>query len=148
MLVALRTTSEHKDFKKLTALFDEYLIDIDGDEKDFFASYNQIPLDHVVICYEKNIAIGCGAFKKHQNNTVELKRMFVAFEHRNKGAANYILQELEAWATELGTQTIILETSTKLRAAITLYVKTGYVPIENYDQYIGVESSYCMQKLI
>jgi len=51
MLSLLRTTSHHQDFQKLTALFDEYLIDIDGDEKDFFAKYNQIYIDNVIICY-------------------------------------------------------------------------------------------------
>jgi hypothetical protein len=33
MLSLLRTTSNHQDFQKLTALFDEYLIDIDGGRK-------------------------------------------------------------------------------------------------------------------
>ena len=148
MLTILRTTSEHQDFIKLTALFDEYLIDIDGDEKDFFASYNQIPLDHVVICYENDLAIGCGAFKKHPNNTVELKRMFVIPEHRGKGAANLIIDELELWATELKNNTVLLETAVKLLDAIRLYTKKGYYKIDNYEQYIGVESSYCMQKII
>ncbi|MEY3499014.1 MAG: hypothetical protein RL308_683 [Bacteroidota bacterium] len=33
MLSILRTTSHNPDFQKLTALFDEYLVYIDGDEK-------------------------------------------------------------------------------------------------------------------
>jgi putative acetyltransferase len=146
MLTVLKTSSENQDFQKLTSLFDEYLIDIDGDEKDFFASFNQIYLENVVICYENDLAIGCGAFKKHPNNTVELKRMFVDPNHRGKGAAKRILQELETWSAEFGTTTIILETSIKLIAAMDLYAKSGYEPIANYDQYIGVESSFCMQK--
>ena len=32
-------------------LFDDYLVDIDGDEKDFFAQYNQIYLEHVIVYY-------------------------------------------------------------------------------------------------
>ena len=143
-----RTTSKNQDFQKLTALFDEYLIDIDGDDKDFYAQYNQVYLENVVICYENNIAVGCGAFKKHQNHTVEIKRMFVLPNHRGKGIANLILKELELWATELENTTIILETSLKLEAAIALYSKSGYFPIENYGQYIGVESSYCMKKFL
>ena len=42
----LRTTSDNQDFIYLTALFDDYLIDIDGDEKDFFAQYNKVFLDN------------------------------------------------------------------------------------------------------
>ena len=143
----IRTTSENQDFQKLTALFDEYLIDIDGDEKDFFASFNQIYLENVVICYDNDIAVGCGAFKKHENNIVEIKRMFVLPHQRGKGIANMILQELELWAIELHNNITILETSIKLEGAIALYSKSGYFPIENYGQYIGVESSYCMKKI-
>lgn len=73
--------------------------------------------------------------------------MFVYPEHRGKGVANLILNQLEIWATELENTTIILETSLKLKAAIALYLKLGYQLIENYGQYIGVESSYCMKKI-
>jgi putative acetyltransferase len=148
MLTELRTTSENADFQKLTALFDHYLIDIDGDEKDFFAHYNQIYLDHVIVFYENNIAIGCGAFKQHENKTIEIKRMFVDPNHRKKGAANFILNSLENWAIEIGNNNFILETSVKLEAAIELYLKAGYVPTNNYGQYVGVASSYCMKKII
>ncbi len=143
-----RTTSKNQDFQKLTALFDEYLIDIDGDEKDFFAQYNQVYLENVVVCYENDIAVGCGAFKKHENNTVEIKKMFVHPDHRGKSVAKIILNELELWATELNNDIVILETSLKLEAAIALYSKSGYLPTENYGQYIGVESSYCMKKIL
>jgi putative acetyltransferase len=148
MQTLTRTTSKNQDFQKLTALFDEYLIDIDGDEKDFFAQYNQVYLENVVICYDNNIAVGCGAFKKHENNTVEIKRMFVLPNQRGKGIANLIIKELEIWATELKNTNAILETSIKLIPAIGLYKKLGYIPIENYGQYIGVESSYCMKKFL
>ncbi len=146
MQTITRTTSKNQDFQKLTALFDEYLIDIDGEEKDFFASYNQVYLENVIICYDNNIAIGCGAFKKHENNTVEIKRMFVNQINRGQGISKLILNELESWSIELGNTTAILETSIKLKTAIALYIKAGYSQIENYDQYIGVESSYCMMK--
>ncbi|WP_258932115.1 hypothetical protein [Flavobacterium oreochromis] len=32
----IRTNSDNTDFKNLIRLFDEYLEDIDGDQKDFF----------------------------------------------------------------------------------------------------------------
>ncbi|MEO8234461.1 MAG: hypothetical protein ABI549_03520 [Flavobacterium sp.] len=77
MITLKRTTSDNPDFQKLTALFDEYLVDIDGEEKDFFAQYNQIHLENVVICYENDNAIGCGAFKTYEPEIAEIKRMFV-----------------------------------------------------------------------
>lgn len=144
----IKTNSNHPDFKKLTALFDEYLVDIDGEEKDFFAQYNQIYIDNVILCYDNEIAVGCGAFKKSESQVAEIKRMFVSVEHRGKGIALKILNELELWAKELNHTSCILETSFKLENALALYKKSGYKITENYGQYIGVKSSICMKKII
>lgn len=148
MLTLLRTTSNHPDFEKLTSLFDEYLIEIDGDEKDFFAQFNQIFLSNVVICYDNEEPAGCGAFKKHENGVVEIKRMFVHPEHRKKGVATLVLNELENWATQLGNSVFILETSFKLLNALAFYKKSGYLVIPNYGQYKNVDNSVCMKKVI
>ena len=144
----VRTTSENADFQRLTRLFDDYLVDIDGDEKDFFAQYNQIYLDHVLVAYDGETAVGCGAFKPLEPQVAEIKRMFVLPEQRGKGIAASILNALEAWAKEAGHSSAILETSEKLLSAIALYKKSGYKVIPNYGQYIGVESSVCMKKII
>ncbi len=143
----IRTNSDNPDFKTLSALFDDYLVDIDGDERDFFAFYNNVQLDTVLVIYENSEAVGCGAFKEFDENTAEIKRMFVHPNHRNKGIASLILNKLELWANELGFSSFILETSPKLTSAIALYEKTGYQFISNYGQYIGVENSVCMKKV-
>ena len=148
MLKLVRTDSNNEDFIKLTQLFDEYLVDIDGDEKDFFAQYNQIYIENVLICYENEIALGCGAFKKIESNVGEIKRMFVLPEGRGKGIPRKILTELENWAKELNYTSCQLETSQKLEKAIALYKKFGYDEIPNYGQYVGVASSVCFKKLL
>ena len=142
----IKTNSENSDFKNLSALFDEYLVDIDGDEREFFAHYNNVQLDHVLVVYDEERAVGCGAFKKYEEDTAEIKRMFVLPEARGKGIANMILTEIESWAIEQGFAHFILETSPKLHHAIALYTKMGYQFIPNYGQYIGVENSVCMKK--
>ncbi|MBC5835866.1 GNAT family N-acetyltransferase [Flavobacterium sp. F372] len=142
----IRTNSDNPDFKILSALFDDYLVDIDGEEKDFFAFYNNVQLDTVLVVYENSEVVGCGAFKKFDDTTAEIKRMFVHPNHRNKGIAKFVLNELELWANDLGFTSFILETSPKLTSAIALYEKTGYQLIPNYGQYIGVENSICMKK--
>ena len=144
----LKTNSNHPDFQKLTQLFDEYLVEIDGDEKDFFAQYNQIYIDNVIVCYEDEIAVGCGAFKEYEPTVAEIKRMFVLPEKRGKGIASTVLKALEIWAKENDFQQAILETSNQLTNAISLYQKSGYEVIPNYGQYIDVESSVCMKKIL
>lgn len=103
-------------------------------------------LDNVLVVYENSEAVGCGAFKEFDENTAEIKRMFVHPNHRNKGIAKLVLNELELWANDLGFTSFVLETSPKLTSAIDLYEKTGYQLIPNYGQYIGVENSICMKK--
>lgn len=144
----LKTNSNHPDFQKLTRLFDDYLVEIDGDEKDFFAQYNQIYIDNVIVCYEDDIAVGCGAFKEYEPTVAEIKRMFVLPERRGKGIASTVLNTLEIWAKENGFQHAILETSNQLTNAISLYQKSGFEVIPNYGQYIDVESSVCMKKIL
>lgn len=144
----LKTNSNHPDFQKLTQLFDDYLVEIDGDEKDFFAQYNQIYIDNVILCYEDEIAVGCGAFKEYEPTVAEIKRMFVLPEKRGKGIASIVLNALEIWAKENDFQQAILETSNQLTNAISLYKKSGYEIIPNYGQYIDVESSVCMKKIL
>ena len=141
-----RTTSDHPDFQKLIALFDEYLIDIDGEERDFFAFHNNKYLEHALVCYENEEAVGCGGFKEFDAVTAEIKRMFVHPDHRKKGIAGLILNALESWAKEYNYTHYILETSPKLENAISMYKKTGYKIIPNFGQYIGVENSICMKK--
>lgn len=148
MITIKRTTSDDLDFKYLTQLFDDYLVDIDGDEKDFFAFYNQVYIKNVLICYDNEVAIGCGSFKEFELKVAEIKRMFVLPEQRGKGIATSILNQLEFWAAALGYSSCILETSIRLESAIALYKKMGYEIIPNFGQYIGVESSVCMRKII
>ncbi|MBK8599214.1 MAG: GNAT family N-acetyltransferase [Flavobacterium sp.] len=133
----------------MVVLLDATLKILDGDDHDFYAQYNKSDaIKNVVVFYEKNDPLGCGAFKFYENKTVEIKRMYVLPEQRGKGIAHQILNELEKWAKELDYNNCILETGIKQVEAIGLYQKAGYTIISNYGQYQGVENSICMQKSI
>lgn len=144
-----RTTSEDGDFKNLITLLDAELKIRDGDEHSFFAQYNKSDMiKHVVVCYENETAVGCGAFKYYESGIVEIKRMFVLNQMRGKGIAKKILAELEQWAKELNYNQTILETGIRQPEAIALYKRAGYSVIPNYGQYENVASSVCMKKEI
>lgn len=143
----LKTDSSDNDFIKLVAKLDAYLKVIDGDEHAFYAQHNTIDkLNHVIIAYERDQPVGCGAIKAFDGNTMEVKRMFTDPDVRGKGIATKVLTELEQWALELGFNKCILETGKRMPDAINLYKKNGYTPIPNYGQYIGVENSVCFEK--
>ncbi|WP_276495684.1 GNAT family N-acetyltransferase [Pontibacter litorisediminis] len=149
MINLLRTDSDNPDFRELVALLDQDLQRRDGDEHAFYAQYNKLDkIRHVVVAYLDGKAVGCGAIKEYEPDTAEVKRMFVREQHRGRGIAGQVLQELEHWARELGFAACILETGVKQPEAIRLYQKSGYGTIANYGQYARVENSVCMQKTL
>jgi len=142
-----RTESSDPDFPLLVALLNLELREKYGGLQVIYDQYNHISnLDTVVIAYCNDIPSGCGCFKKFDDDTVEIKRMYVKPAERKQGVASSILSELEVWAREDGFSFTILETASKQLEAIALYEKAGYTITPNYGQYIGMENSVCMRK--
>ncbi|MBP7613285.1 MAG: GNAT family N-acetyltransferase [Paludibacter sp.] len=149
MLTFLRTNSTHQDFISLVRQLDIELATIDGDEHSFYVQYNKIDkINHVIIAYENELPIACGAIKQFSENTMEVKRMYILAPYRGKGTASGVLIQLEKWAAEMNYSHCILETGIRQPDAIRLYGKNGYLPIPNYGQYAGVENSRCFEKAL
>jgi len=149
MINLKRTTSEDPDFVTLVRMLDTELAVVDGEDHSFYSQFNKIDkIRHVVVAYYNEIPVGCGAIKVHEIEAMEIKRMFVSPENRYKGIASGILKELEKWTLELLYDKCILETGKRQPDAIRLYTKSGYKPIPNYGQYIGVENSVCFGKAL
>ncbi|HRK90299.1 MAG TPA: GNAT family N-acetyltransferase [Anaerolineales bacterium] len=149
MLTVKRTDSENPDFIYLVKHLDADLAERDGSEHAFYAQFNKIDkIRCVVLVYEEEKPIGCGAIKEYQPGIMEVKRMYTLPGHRGKGIASRVLNELERWSAELGYATCILETGKKQPEAIALYKKNGYQIIPNYGQYAEVEDSICFEKRV
>ena len=145
----IRTNSNNIDFQELVKELDADLKIRDGEEHTFFAQYNKIDLiNHVVVAYMNDEAVGCGAIKQYDDDTMEVKRMFVKPTNRGNGIATMVLKEVENWTKELGFSKCILETGIKQPEAIALYQKNNYTQIPNYGQYETVESSVCFEKIL
>lgn len=144
-----RTTSANPDFRLMVMELDHYLNGVNGGNNDFFAQFNKLDLiKNVVVAYEGDHPVGCGAIKQYATDTMEVKRMFVPVDKRGRGIAGMILTELETWAKELGYKKCILETALSMEPAVALYKKSQYTVIPNYDPYIGVDTSICFEKLL
>lgn len=145
----LRTDNSSEDFRALVKLLDAHLAVTDEDEHDFYNQYNGLDaIKHVVIAYDEEEPLACGAFKDYGDGTVEIKRMFTHEAARGKGIAVAVLIELEAWAAEEGFTKAILETGRRQPYAVRLYEKQGYNVIPNYGQYAGMDNSVCMDKAL
>jgi len=149
MITIKRTNSENSDFISLVAKLDTYLAEVDGEDHEFYNQFNSITtLQHVIVLYKNDIAVGCGAIKEFDTTSVEVKRMYVSPKNRGFGLASQILKELENWAVELKYMNCILETGKRQIEAIALYQKNGYTITPNYGQYKGVENSTCFLKML
>ena len=148
-LTLVKTNSDHADFRQLVVLLDHDLAIRDGDEHAFYAQFNKVDaIKEVVVAYRSRTPVACGAIKTFTRTAAEIKRMFVHPDYRKQGIAVKILTELEQWASALGFTECVLETGKKQHEAIALYQKVGYHITPNYGQYVGVDNSVCMAKLL
>jgi len=149
MITVTRTDSNNPDFIALVKLLDAELAELDGDEHVFYAQLNKTDkIKHVIVAYENNKPISCGAIREYSPTIAEVKRMYTTPASRERGIATKVLTELEKWATELSYQKCILETGRRQPDAIRLYEKNGYNRISNYGKYAGIENSVCFEKEI
>ena len=107
----LRTTSENPNFRRMVNALDEDLYRRNGDTQKLYEQYNQIDkIKHAIVIFADGKPVGCGCFKRFDDESVEIKLMFVLPEMRGRQLAAQLLQELEKWAVEEGFSKAVLET--------------------------------------
>ena len=147
MIKLIRTNSENQDFIALVKQLDVYLEEKDGEEHPFYDQYNKLDtIKKVIVAYDDDEPVGCGAIKEYEPGTMEVKRMYTSPHGRGKGVASKILSALEKWTVESGFKRCILETGVKQLEAIGLYHKNGYTQIPNYGPYAEADNSLCFEK--
>ena len=77
--------------------------------------------------------VGCGALKRIDGETGEIKRVWVAKSVRGLGVARRVLEKLEAAAREMNLSTLRLDTNKALTEAHALYRKEGYRNVERFN---------------
>ncbi len=142
-----RTTIQDHHFLELVKALDASLKITDGADHAFYNQFNGTDsLDAVIVAYSGTKAVGCGAFRRKEQRTVEIKRMYTLPEYRQQGIARAILAALEAWAVVFGHTECILETGVNQVEALAFYPKVGYVPIPRFPPYEKAENSSCFGK--
>lgn len=145
------TNGGNSDFIELCHSLDNYLNELVGGEENRaeYIPYNQLDDIHdVIVAYDGDIPVGSASFKKYDDESAEVKRVFIKPEYRNKGISSKIMELLENIAREQGYHYLILESGEPLVAAMVLYRKIGYKVIPNYGQYKDMPDSICMRKIL
>jgi len=92
--------------------------------------------------------VGCGAIRKFDPATAELKRMYVAPEMRGRGIGRRVLAALELEGWRLGVQRLVLETGERQAEALALYTGAGFARIPPFGEYVDSPLSVCMEKTL
>ncbi len=95
---------------------------------------------------EDDNPMGCGGLRQRDDTEAEIKRMFVAPEHRGSGVSTAILQRLEQYGREQGWARLVLETGDQQPDAIRFYTREGYERIPNFGYYADSSYSLCFAK--
>ena len=78
-------------------------------------------------------AVGCGGFKRVDDEAGEIKRVWISPSARGLGLARRIVRMLEAAAREAGLRTMRLDTNRALTEAHALYRSEGYREVARFN---------------
>lgn len=90
--------------------------------------------------------VGCGALRRLDSTSAEIKRMYVVPHARGSGVATGLLRALESAAADRGWTTLRLETGTAQLDAQRFYQREGYCHIPLFGSYVGSDLSICYER--
>ncbi len=91
--------------------------------------------------------IACVSARRFDTESCEVKRLFVKKAFRKKGLAEFLLNNVEAWAKEKNYKQIYLETHHKQIPAVSLYNKFNYKRIEVYHDKLPCDDIFLKKEL-
>ena len=97
-------------------------------ERDKYQKYNQLDeIQEAIVVYEENRVIGGGAIRRYDDETIELKRVFVHTEYQGRGIGSRLVALLMEWAVELGYKKMVLETGELLAESCAVYLSLIHI---------------------
>ena len=104
------------------------------------------PAGAFVVAYENDTPVAGGGLKRLDEETVEIKRMYVAPAARGRGVARRLLHELERIAAQRGYARVRLDTGPAQPHALALYQSERYEAIPDYND--NPYASYWFEKVL
>lgn len=146
MSIELRLAYDNSEDIKI--LFDEYtqiLIENEIAFADYLKMQNYddeladleikygLPNGRLYLLYYDNNLAGCIGLRKLDNDSCEMKRLYVRSDFRGKQLGDYLVKRIISDAKKIGYKSILLDTIPFLLSAIKLYKKYGFYEIESYN---------------
>jgi GNAT superfamily N-acetyltransferase len=99
-----------------------------------------------LIAFRDGTPVGCGALRRIEAWTGEIKRMYVSPAERGRGFGRALLDALEVEAHALGLRRLVLETGVRQPDAISVYERAGFTRIGPFGEYEDSALSVFMAK--
>lgn len=130
----------YQDLDEIRLLFNEYAKSLEVDlcfqdfkhELDTLPGKYAFPDGRLYLAYVNDKAVGCVALRRYDENSSELKRLFIHNGYRGLGISKLLIKQVINDAKEIGYQRIFLDTLKTMVPAITLYQSLGFIEIEPY----------------
>jgi GNAT superfamily N-acetyltransferase len=87
-----------------------------------------------IVAYLGDRAVGCGCFKRLDDTTAEVKRLYLEPAARGRGVGRRLLEALEEQARLAGYSRVRLDTGPRQPVALALFRAAGYRDIEDYNR--------------
>lgn len=138
MNIKINSAVNHLD--EIRQLFREYAnsLEIDLCFQDFEQELESLPGKYaepegrLYIAYLDDKVAGCIALRRYDQNSAELKRLYIRNGYRGLGISKRLIQRLLQDALDIGYQSILLDTLDTMKPAINLYSSFGFEEIESY----------------
>lgn len=136
----IKIVSAVQYLEEIKQLFREYAnsLEIDLCFQDFEQELQSLPGKYsepdgriYIALFEDKVA-GCIALRRFDQNSAELKRLFIRNGFRGLGISKRLIQRVIQDALDVGYQSILLDTLDTMKPAISLYTAFGFKEIESY----------------
>ncbi|MBH0009908.1 GNAT family N-acetyltransferase [Salinibacterium sp. SWN1162] len=104
-------------------------------------------VSHTLLVLDGDTVIGHAALRRF-GKSFEVKKVFVGSNHRGKGAARRLMNELEGVARAASARSLVLQTGHAQLPAMALYESLGYVHIEPFGDYANIPFGICYEKTL
>lgn len=144
----IKIISAYEQREEVSILFSEYtnmLIENDESFKEYLDIQNYdeelrhletkygLPDGRLYLIYCDEKLAGCIGLRKIDNQTCEMKRLYIRPEFRGKKLGSILVEKIITDAREIGYSYMLLDTLPFLQKAIHMYKKFGFYEIESYN---------------
>ncbi len=144
----IKITPAYGEREEISILFSEYTDMLTANDESFkkyldIQHYDEeishleskygMPDGRLYLIYCDRKLAGCIGLRKIDNQSCEMKRLYVRPEFRGKKLGNILVEKIIADAREIGYSYMLLDTLPFLQSAIRMYKKFGFYEIESYN---------------